>query len=265
MQAPIITIEDNNLSRAWAKAFIQVLKRPAGKCPPIIVSIGDFEGPIPPECNEIRAALDAALESNKCNPVDVSAMVIFPYKLWLQRKDLSCDDFSAICTSRLLPRLQALNTQNRRGTYFERMMSYKCMKDGNPDTVNQLSEVVSRLRGDRHFRATGLQMTCFDPARDHNAQPRLGFPCLQHVGVTYEGDSGIVVTGFYPSQHIFARAYGNYLGLTHLGLFLADQTKLNLRRIICIATRPLLGGVSSKGKLHDLRGRIDRLLSEQSK
>jgi hypothetical protein len=64
------------------------------------------------------------------------------------------------------------------------------------------------------------------------------------VGITYEDDDGIAITGFYPSQHIFDRAYGNYLGLAHLGRFICDQTGLELRRITCIATRPMLGSTA---------------------
>lgn len=244
MGSPIL-IESSNLSIAWGDAFLSVLRHADGKCPPLIVSIAEFNGDLPPEDTAIRSSLDACLAQQKsCTSCDVSAMMIFPYKLWLRRKTLSCDEFCEVCTRNLLPRLQALDRRNSHGTYFARMMAYPCIKNGAPDTVNQLSEIVDRLSGDRHFRATGLQMTCFHPALDHSRQPRLGFPCLQHVGITYEGEKGIAITGFYPSQHIFARAYGNYLGLAHLGRFLCDQTGLSLRRVTCIATRPLLGGAT---------------------
>ena len=259
---PII-IDEPNLSLAWARAFDEVVNRPVRKCPPLIVNVSGFQGDLPPEDTTIRTALDKALLKNMCNTCDVSAMVIFPYKLWLCHQNLSCKEFCDVCTKRFLPRLKALNPANRLGTYFERLMDYNCTGNNTLSNVNQLAHVVDRLSGDKHFRVTGLQMTCFDPAKDHTPQTRLGFPCLQHVGISYEGKAGLVVTGFYPAQHIFARAYGNYLGLAYLGHFLSANSGLELRRIICIVTNPLLG-IYTKRAVADLRRTVKTWLQEQS-
>lgn len=262
MSGAPLTIENSNLSLAWGDAFLHVLKAPTSECRPLIVSIGNFITPLPPEDTDIRASLDAALAANKkCNSCAVSAMMIFPYKLWIRRSSLSCDEFSQLCVNELLPRLRSLDQRNRRGTYFERLMAYESVEAGEAKTVNQLSEVVDRLKGGKRFRATGLQMTCFHPVRDHQRQPRLGFPCLQHVSVTYEGQRGIAISGFYPAQHIFERAYGNYLGLAHLGRFISDQTGLELRRVNCIAMHPTLGSSTSKSAVVELRRLVERKLS----
>lgn len=248
-----LVIKSSNLSFAWGQALLRVLDQPIGKCSPLIVTISGFESELPPEDQNVRREVDRSLKAAACNSCDVSGMVIFPYKLWLGRKRLSCDEFCEVCVRDLYPRLVALDRRNHHGTYFTRMMAYEGVRNGTPIKINQVAEVVDRLKGDRHFRATGLQMTCFNPAQDHSRQTRLGFPCLQHVGVTYEGDDGIAVTGFYPTQHIFARAYGNYLGLGHLGRFLGFHSKQSLRRITCIATRPLLGSGIRKSSLASLR------------
>jgi hypothetical protein len=259
-----LTIERSNLSLAWGEAFLEVLKHPKDRCRPLIVSIGGFTSPLPPEDADIRKAVDAALATNKkCNSCDVSAMTIFPYKLWIRRTSLGCKEFSDFCVDRLLPRLQALDQRNRRGTYFQRLMAYESVKGGKVEKVNQVEEVVDRLKGRKQFRATGLQMTCFHPVRDHKRQPRLGFPCLQHVSVTYEGRGGFAVTGFYPAQHIFERAYGNYLGLAHLGRFLSDQTGLELRRVNCMAMHPTLGSSTSKSAVAGLKKLVEQKLSSE--
>lgn len=258
------TVERSNLSLAWGEAFMHVVQQPNGKCRPLVVSIGEFSTPLPPEDAEIRHAVDTALAANKkCNSCDVSAMTIFPYKLWIRRSSLTCDEFSDLCVNELLPRLQARDRRNRLGTYFQRLMAYESVKAGKAKPVNQLSEVVSRLKGKKQFRATGLQMTCFHPFRDHKRQPRLGFPCLQHVSITYEGRGGIAVTGFYPAQHIFERAYGNYLGLAHVGRFLSDQTGLQLRRVTCIAMHPTLGSSTTKSAVAGLRRLVEQKLSAE--
>jgi len=265
MSGSPLLIESSNLSLAWGQALLEVLDNPIGQCRPLVVSIGGFNADLPPEDDTIRKETDRILKSEGCNSCDVSAMVVFPYKLWLRRKHLSCEQFCQVCVNEYYPRLAALNKLNRHGTYFLRMMDYKSVKNGSVETVDQVSQVVDRLTNESRFRATGLQMTCFNPATDHNRQPRLGFPCLQHVGITHEGDNGIAVTGFYPSQHIFDRAYGNYLGLAHLGFFLAHQSGHSLERVTCIATRPLLGTNRNKGPLKGLRQLIEKRIEEIEK
>lgn len=258
MSGSPLLIESSNLSLVWGQALLEVLNNPIGQCRPVVVSIGGFNEDLPPEDPMIREETDQILKREGCNSCDVSAMVVFPYKLWLRRKLLSCEEFCRVCVNEYYPRLAALNKLNRHGTYFLRMMDYKSVKNENIQTVDQVSQVVDRLSNKSRFRATGLQMTCFNPATDHNRQPRLGFPCLQHVGITHEGDNGIAVTGFYPSQHIFDRAYGNYLGLAHLGHFLAHHSGHSLVRVTCIATRPLLGTNRNKGPLKGLEQLIKK-------
>ena len=75
-----------------------------------------------------------------------------------------------------------------------------------------------------------FQASIFDPGRDHVADAQLQFPCLQHV--TFEPTSeGLVVNAFYATQQLFAKAYGNYLGLARLGAFMASEMHLSLIRL----------------------------------
>jgi hypothetical protein len=54
----------------------------------------------------------------------------------------------------------------------------------------------------------------------------------------------MAITGYYPAQYIFDRAYGNYIGLAHLGWYVAREIKKKLVRVNCIAAHPLIGGKS---------------------
>lgn len=107
--------------------------------------------------------------------------------------------------------------------------------------VNQLQFVIDLLKRDRRPRESALQITCFDPAKDHTGQPVRGFPCLQQVSIAYDDDGRLAVNAFYPMQYIFDRAYGNYLGLCHLGEFLAHETQLRFSRLTCFIGKPELG------------------------
>jgi hypothetical protein len=44
------------------------------------------------------------------------------------------------------------------------------------------------------------------------------------------------VTGFYATQTLFERAYGNYIGLCELGRFFAHEWGRELTRVTCVAS-----------------------------
>jgi hypothetical protein len=60
----------------------------------------------------------------------------------------------------------------------------------------------------------------------------------------------LVVTGFYGTQYLFERGYGNYLGLCELGQFAAQEMGLRLVRMTCVAGFAELG--IPKGNCDDL-------------
>ena len=124
--------------------------------------------------------------------------------------------------------------RNRYGVYFQRLIAFG---HGGADDrgVNQLEHVIKTWHNGNH-RRTALQAAIFDPNSDHTNQPRRGFPCLQQVAFAQEGKEGFGVTGFYATQYIFERAYGNYLGLCRLGRFMAQEMGRQLTQVTCIAS-----------------------------
>jgi hypothetical protein len=81
-------------------------------------------------------------------------------------------------------------------------------------------------------RASMFQAAIFDPGRDHSKSAQLGFPCLHSLSFV-PCDGGLIVNAFYPTQQIFEKAYGNYLGLCRLGAFMASQMGLEMRQLSC--------------------------------
>ncbi len=239
-------IDRTNLSQAWAAAFLACMQG-SRALRPLVVTIGDFQPPAPPEDFAVRDALNDMLASLGKVSIDVSAMMIFPYKPWVRRGKPGCPEFSKFCVSRLLPRLRKLDRRNQNGTYFERMMAFTGMRRSGIREVNQLQFVLDLFQHhERRPRQSALQIAIFDPAKDHTGQPVRGFPCLQQVSVAYDDDGNLAVNAYYPTQYIFDRAYGNYLGLCHLGEFLARETNLRFVRLTCFIGRPALGEVSQR-------------------
>ena len=123
------------------------------------------------------------------------------------------------------PRWQAMNRKaNGRGLYFERMVMY----GRGPCDGNQLEWILSQYQfaiGRAPLDASGDDIR--SGARSL-ASAQLGFPCLQQVSFV-PTRCGLVVNAFYATQHIFDKAYGNYLGLAQLGAFMAREMGMPLR------------------------------------
>lgn len=226
--APVpFVINESSVSRAWARAFLRVMDNPGTRISPLVVSIDGFgpEGEIP-EDSAMRAAMDAALGAFDDWDVETVAFTIFPDRYWRMAQGNRAKFFE-LCRN-ALPRLMTMNpTSNRRGLYFGRLVAY----GSGPCDGNQLEWVLSQYLGRSGVRHSMFQAAIFDPARDHVSDAQLGFPCLQQVSFVPTDDGGLVVNAFYPTQQLFHRAYGNYLGIAQLGAFMAHEMKLRLARV----------------------------------
>jgi hypothetical protein len=266
--APIV-IAASNISYAWARAFD--LSMEAGdELSQLVVSVSIRpDGPY--EDVAIRSMIDQHYQGHpkkkgqRRQLCDTVAKTVFPHTLVRpgQNRAQLYETFLKI-----LPQLKKCPA-NRRGMYFERMISYSPAwapssdapkgempddldegadddlsgeKDdaGSPvrlqqfEPVNQLEKVISDIAGARP-RRSGLQLAIFDPTRDHRSNPYLSFPCLQQVSFLPHADQGLSLMALYPMHWLYERAYGNYLGLVRLGEYVASQVGRTFTRITCIA------------------------------
>ena len=190
-------------------------------------------------------------------------MTIFPFKYWKQTGEPDIHQFTDLYLMNYLPRLRARDRRNRTGTYFERMIAFEgTARKSGIETRNQLEHIISLWPANREGsrpRQSALQIAIFDPAKDHNRSPRSMFPCLQQLSLSYDDSGGLAVNAYYPAQYIFDRAYGNYLGLCHLGYFMAKEMNLEFVRLNCFVGRPELGDVRKNAVrkleevIHDLK------------
>jgi hypothetical protein len=251
MMTDLTAIAEDSLSVAWAKALIRVQSRKPSELSPLVVSVTSFPNGEPTEDASLRKALDAFLVSH-AKPMPSSgesASTIFPYRSWLRQGRPPRADFFDWYLKRRLPSVRARNPKNVYGTYFERMIGF------SPDPgSNQLENIIVQWhrRATAHRprpRRSALQVIVGDPLRDLTGQALRGFPCLQQVSFSYDDSGGLGVSAYYPTQYIVDRAYGNYLGLSHLGAFMAHELGLSLVRLNCIVTHPTLG-TPSKTAIH---------------
>ncbi|MDE2824071.1 MAG: thymidylate synthase [Chloroflexota bacterium] len=248
-----LTIEEDNLSVAWAQALFHVVE--AGEMSPLTVVIRGFSDGEPDEVPAIRHLVDDALGTDakglSCHEV---ANTIFPISLWNPRADRQqlYDRYL-----RIMPRVLKY-PRNRYGVYFQRLIAF-----GHDTTyeggVNQLEHIIQTWHGGNH-RKSALQAAIFDPRKDHTNQPVRGFPCLQQVAFAPQGSDGLSLTGFYATQYIFERAYGNYLGLCRLGRFMAQEMGRQLTQVSCVASPAKRD--RTKSYLQEMAREVERILGQ---
>jgi hypothetical protein len=220
-------ITETSISRAWLKAIKLADTSPRKEVPNLIVNIEGLAEEHALEEASVRSALDGALEANDNFSVSTVASTIFPASLWSQSLPRSAlfDRYL-----NLWPRISAFR-QNRRGTYFQRLISYPHVCESS---FNQLDFVISAYRSGTR-RRSALQCGILAPNLDLNATPFQGFPCMQQVAFIPEGNNGLRISALYPMHYLWARAYGNYLGLINLGRFMAKEMGLELGALTTIA------------------------------
>lgn len=222
-------ISESNLSHAWGRVLWHAMKTPGTDIKPLIVSITGFDANgVPAEDADIRGALDAFLKAKGKWSVEIVAFTIFPQR-YLQVSGGDRHAFYQICLD-ALPHLKAKNAHlNGRGFYFERLIRFGRGKIND----NQLEFILSEYLSNRK-RASKFQASIFDPERDQSRQPYQTFPCLQTVSFV-PTDDGLVVNAFYAMQYLVQRGYGNFLGLAHLGAFMAHELGLQLVQLNVMA------------------------------
>src|SRR6266850_1155299 len=238
----------SSVSAAWIEALGLTLQRPRRDLTPLIIVVATSSGGEVVEDQHNREAVDNALRENDCYSVSISASMIFPYKSWERAKRPDRISFFSWYLTEYLPRLKARARGNQHGTYFERMIAFSGTRNLRGEAVpivrNQLDHIINDWTRERAHprrpRQSALQVSCFDPAKDHTGQSVRGFPCLQQVSFAYDDDGRLGINAYYPTQYVFDRGYGNYLGLCHLGIFMAHELGLRLSRLNCYIGQPLL-------------------------
>lgn len=259
MSDPIL-IDQPNLSRAWAEAFLTVRSTSGHRLAPLMLSFQGFDDGGVIEEPAIRSALDAVMADAAMQRVQTVANTIFPQALWRQAKGDRMAFYAAYREN--LPEYVAMEPhKNRRGLYFGRLIAYgldhktgerlpHVPEDAIPEDGNQLEFIIQRCK--KGVRISEFQASVFDPARDHTKAAQLGFPCLQHVTfVPCFGDGTLMLNAFYATQQLFEKGYGNYLGLARLGLFVANEVGLALTRVTCFVGVEKMEAKPHEGPLLD--------------
>jgi len=239
-----VTIETTTISAAWSTALAALVAPGVDTAALLSVSINLPPDGASPEIPAVKQALDISLRAEGEKPIDTVASTIFPLSMWdlAQPRQALFDRYL-----RVLPKLKRASSANRYGMYFERMIDWPDRGANAALRRNQLDHIIRTYQANNH-RRSALQVAIFDPAKDHTHQRQRGFPCLNQIAFQPDSRSGtLAVTGVYALQNIYEKAYGNYLGLYHLGQFMAHELQLELVQVNCIASTAVRGAITKAG------------------
>ncbi|TQM57850.1 hypothetical protein [Humibacillus xanthopallidus] len=224
-----VTTTSSSLSEGWAKTVRSLLGCPKRKAFHTVTVMTDPTSEDP----DLRAGLDRLLARHHMQPVVEVANTVFPQAL----AETSTDAYHLGRRYRAIyPRLRQLDRDNVSGTYFGRLVQYPASRG----SVDQFAEVVARMKVQRAAGAAGVRKGVMGaayettlhepgdavaylatqvPGTDHRYR---GFPCL--TGLSFQLiDDQVHLLAQYRYEYLFAKGYGNYLGLSQMMTFVADE------------------------------------------
>lgn len=225
-------ITGNSIAECWLKMLNQLVSGSGKEISPLMVKINitdehpEYEQELEKDINKFLGELKP--EQPK---IKTTAGTIFPMSL-------SGGKTSIFERYNRIKKPLLNDKRNKKGTYFHRLMAYG---GTYKEPVNQLQHIIDTYNSGIH-RRSALIATIFDPTLDHKATPLLGFPCLQQVCFVPNSKSNkLCLNAIYAMQYIDIRAYGNYLGLVHLGKFMAKEMNLKFSQLNCMLSVAALG------------------------
>jgi len=226
-------IEAKTCVEAWLKA-VNLLATMPDRCAYNVIL--DIENPVAMTDLDRRIvqAVDGFLTAHEADPVASVAATIFPASDYRRNGVKGAfEDFP----ERTYPKLST-----RWGTYAGRMLRHTG-KNGKP--FNPLEVTIEKLRAQskrksplRGIYEVGLtdmltDVPIFDPALD--SKRTMGQPCLAHLSFKLR-EKGVMLTALYRNHYYVQRALGNLIGLSQLLYFVARESGLAARSLVCHST-----------------------------
>lgn len=174
-------------------------------------------------------AVDAFLVSRGVKPVETVANTLFPAALYRRH---GAPAFYDRFLTKVLPAVERPGPWS--GYYFERMISLP----GPTGRVNQLDDIISRLRDPAVKARNKFELSIFDAARDVDRSP-YGGQCLSHGSFKLRkvGARDLLdLTVLYRNHYYIEKLLGNLIGLGRLMAFVAEQAGVEVGALTVIST-----------------------------
>jgi thymidylate synthase len=233
-------VEAANLSEGWLGATSVLYATLGMTTVHLLVRIADPTTEVP----EIREAAEALIdrenegreELDEMPAVETTRNTIFP-AAWARRMP-EPEDLAGHYRARYTKEGLRGVVQNRRGTYFGRVVAYPRAEGEEP--ADQLTETVRKLRqeiaSNGGAKSSRYEINIYSERCDRNPT---SFPCLAHVSVHLH-DGELHMQAIYRSEYLCARGYGNFLGLAELQTYIAAAAGLPVGELLLTIGRAKL-------------------------
>ncbi len=237
---------------AWREAVGQVDAQPGHNAYNVIIDIAD------PVANatmlDPRVALVDDFLAKSGKSVETVANTIFPLSLY---RRYGAPDFFDVFNTKVLGKVR--RNERWSGYYFERMTNVP-VADGEP--INQLTEIIARIRNDNVKALNKFEVAVFDPRRDVDASP-YGGQCLSFLSFKLlpGPTKTLTLTVMYRNHFYMEKLLGNLIGLGRLMAFIAQESDVNVGSLTVISTHAEIDkpGETKRSDIQNLLDRFDQL------
>lgn len=185
--------------------------------------------------------------------VETVANTIFPAGLY---RRFGAPAFIDVFHDKVLAKVR--RTERWSGYYFERMTRVP-VPDAEP--MNQLWDIVERIRDDKVRSLNKFELSLFDPVRDVDASP-YGGQCLSFLSfkLVPGAPMRLTLTAMYRNHFYIEKLLGNLMGLGRLMAFVAAETGLAVGALTVISTHAEIDkpGGTRRSDIGDLIAKFDQ-------
>jgi len=178
--------------------------------------------------------VDDFLRARDRKPVETVANTIFPAALY---RRYGAPEFYNRFKNNVLPKVR--RSAQWSGYYFERMIDLP-LPDGS--SINQLADVIRRIR-DPNVRALNkYELSVFDPTRDVDDSP-YGGQCMSFASLKLLDTTGgrqLGMTVLYRNHFYIEKLLGNLVGLGRLMAFIAQESGVGIGPLTIVSTHALI-------------------------
>jgi thymidylate synthase len=175
-------------------------------------------------------AVDAFLRSKGKKGVDTVANTLFPAGLYRRH---GAPKFYQRFEENVLPVVGKSDRWS--GYYFERMIR---LPNGQGKPVNQLADIVARIKNPNVRARNKFELQIFDPIRDVDNSP-YGGQCLSFASFKLRKENGVDVldlTAMYRNHFYIEKLLGNIIGLGQLMDFIAKEGRVTVGAMTLVST-----------------------------
>jgi thymidylate synthase len=212
---------------AWREAARRVDAQPGHAAYNVVI---DIEDPVShSNLRDARVAVVNQFLEQYDKSVETVANTIFPAGLYYR---YGAPAFFKVFDEKVLAKVRRNNRWS--GYYFERM-THILGPNGKP--INQLWEIVERIR-DENFRALNkFELSVFDPTRDVDSSP-YGGQCLSFASFKLIPGprKTLLLTVMYRNHFYIEKLLGNLIGLGRLMDFIGREANVAVGPLTVIST-----------------------------